>query len=140
MGNPEAIDLIRELRTALGLFDGAMPVAPREAWDEALGVARKLTTGRCWACLGSDGRRIPRPTTAGASTNLPRPEPPDDYGETPPWADGATPDANTYMESELFVAGTLSTMEPFASYNPVWALPFARAALDGLGRWEPTDA
>lgn len=51
MGNPEAIDLIRELRTALGLFDGAMPVAPKDAWDEALGVARKLTTGRCWACL-----------------------------------------------------------------------------------------
>jgi hypothetical protein len=57
----------------------------------------------------------------------------------PTWADGAMPDTNSYVESELFVAGALSTMRPFAGYHPAWALPFARTALAALSDWEPID-
>ena len=59
----------------------------------------------------------------------------DDPGD-PPWADGPCPDVNLYVESECFVAGALSTMEPFASFHPAWCLPFARRALEALGEWE----
>jgi hypothetical protein len=57
----------------------------------------------------------------------------------PPWSNGDAPDPHTYVESELFVAGALSTMEPFSKYHPAWALPFARRALEATGDWEPTD-
>lgn len=57
----------------------------------------------------------------------------------PPWAIGPVPDAHHYAESELFVAGALSTMPPFAAHHPAWALPFARAAIEALGKWEPAD-
>ena len=61
--------------------------------------------------------------------------------QSPPWVDGNTiPDMNAYMESELFVAGAISTLPPFSSYHPAWALPIARQALDALSEWEPTDA
>jgi hypothetical protein len=33
---PEIIDLVRELRETLGLFAGAMPISPKEAWEEAI--------------------------------------------------------------------------------------------------------
>lgn len=49
------------------------------------------------------------------------------------------PDPNLYVESELFVAGALSTMPPFDVHHPAWALPFARQALYALGEWEPND-
>lgn len=63
-----------------------------------------------------------------------------DLTPSPPWAGGdVMPEPRMYVESELFVAGALSTMEPFAKYHPAWALPFARCALDALGAWEPTD-
>ena len=58
----------------------------------------------------------------------------------PPWATGPIPDVNSYLESEAFVAGAISTMEPFCHYHPAWALPIARQALDALGQWEPSDA
>jgi hypothetical protein len=58
----------------------------------------------------------------------------------PPWAEGPIPDLNLYVESELAVAGALSTMKPFAAHHPAWALPFARRALEALGQWEPTDS
>lgn len=57
----------------------------------------------------------------------------------PPWADDDMPNPDRYAESELFVAGALSTMPPFDQYHPSWCLPFARQALDALGEWEPTD-
>lgn len=57
----------------------------------------------------------------------------------PPWATGPEPDLHLYTELELFVAGALSTMEPFSKYHPAWALPFARRALEATGDWEPTD-
>lgn len=57
--------------------------------------------------------------------------------DIPPWADCLTPETSKYVESELFVAGRLATMAPFAAYHPAWALPFARAALEALGDWEP---
>jgi len=57
----------------------------------------------------------------------------------PPWATGHEPDLNLYTELELFVAGALSTMEPFSKFHPAWALPFARRALEATGDWEPTD-
>lgn len=40
--NPEPIDLVRELREALGMFAGAMPITPKEAWEEAMTEVRKL--------------------------------------------------------------------------------------------------
>jgi hypothetical protein len=49
------------------------------------------------------------------------------------------PDPKLYTESELFVAGALSTMPPFDTDHPAYCLPYARCALDALGRWEPTD-
>ena len=39
---PSALDLVRELREALGLFSGAMPVTPKHAWDEALTQVTRL--------------------------------------------------------------------------------------------------
>lgn len=71
------------------------------------------------------------PMVEGSGKNLTPP---------PPWADGPMPEPAVYMESELFVAGALSTMEPFAKHHPAWALPFARRALDALTEWEPSDA
>ncbi len=38
---PEPIDLVRQLREALGLFAGAMPISPKQAWEEALAVVRQ---------------------------------------------------------------------------------------------------
>lgn len=49
------------------------------------------------------------------------------------------PDPSLYTEAERFVAGALSTMEPFSGYHPAYALPFAQRALEALGQWEPTD-
>ena len=60
----------------------------------------------------------------------------------PPWVGDSTapaPDLNAYMESELFVAGAISTLPPFSSYHPAWALPIAREALDALSEWEPSE-
>lgn len=57
----------------------------------------------------------------------------------PPWADGPPPALDAYMESELFVAGAISTLPPFDKFHPAWALPVARQALDALSEWEPTD-
>jgi hypothetical protein len=35
-GRPNHQELVRELREAVGLFAGAMPIAPRAAWEEAV--------------------------------------------------------------------------------------------------------
>lgn len=35
-------ELIRQLRMTLNLFDGAMPVSPKLAWEEALRKAGRL--------------------------------------------------------------------------------------------------
>ena len=51
MSDPTPVDLVHELREALGLFSGAMPITPKAAWEEALDVVRLLRTGRCHACL-----------------------------------------------------------------------------------------
>ena len=74
----------------------------------------------------------------------PDPSPPvsghDAAPRVPPWATDELPDVGMYAESELFVAGALSTMPPFDVWHPAWALPFARRALWALAEWEPTDA
>lgn len=54
MAEPEPIDLVRELRETLGLFAGAMPCSPQEAWNEALDKVRGLMEGRCWVCMEKD--------------------------------------------------------------------------------------
>jgi hypothetical protein len=41
-GRPNHQDLIRELREALGLFAGAMPITPKVAWEEAIAEAKRL--------------------------------------------------------------------------------------------------
>jgi len=43
---PDVHDLIAELRTAVGLFAGAMPISPKQAWDEAVAVARRAVQER----------------------------------------------------------------------------------------------
>jgi hypothetical protein len=35
-GRPDHQELVRELREAVGLFAGAMPVTPKAAWEEAV--------------------------------------------------------------------------------------------------------
>lgn len=49
------------------------------------------------------------------------------------------PEIDGALESEAFVAGSLSTMPPFASHHPAYALPFAKRALEALGEWEPSE-
>lgn len=39
---PDVIDLIRELRREVGLFDGAMPITPKQAWEEAIERVRNM--------------------------------------------------------------------------------------------------
>lgn len=41
-GQPHPQDLIADLREALGLFAGAMPVTPQEAWEEAINEVHRL--------------------------------------------------------------------------------------------------
>ncbi len=52
---PTLIDLVQELRRTVGLFDGAMPVTPKAAWDEAIGevalMRRLAEEGKCWVCV-----------------------------------------------------------------------------------------
>lgn len=53
--------------------------------------------------------------------------------------DRPCPDSSLYTESERFVAGALSTLAPFDTDHPAYALPFARCALEALSEWEPSD-
>lgn len=39
---PTIFDLIAALRREVGLFDGAMPITPQQAWEEALDRVRQL--------------------------------------------------------------------------------------------------
>ena len=39
---PTIFDLIAGLRRTVGLFDGAMPITPQQAWEEALREVRRL--------------------------------------------------------------------------------------------------
>ena len=57
----------------------------------------------------------------------------------PWWAEGGDHNCDHYTEAELFVAGALSTMPPFASAYSPCALPFARRALEAMGEWVPSD-
>ena len=41
-GWPTGHEMIRQFREALGLFAGAMPISPQQAWEEALDEARRL--------------------------------------------------------------------------------------------------
>jgi hypothetical protein len=53
---PTTHDLIVELRETLGLFSGAMPVSPKQAWEEAIDTVAKLTQGRCWVCMTKENK------------------------------------------------------------------------------------
>jgi hypothetical protein len=53
---PTTHDLIVELRDALGLFSGAMPISPKQAWEEAIDTVTELTHGRCWVCMTKEDR------------------------------------------------------------------------------------
>jgi len=57
----------------------------------------------------------------------------------PPWAKGDIPKAEEYLSSECFVAGAISTLEPFRHFHPAWCLPVARQALDALSEWSPDE-
>lgn len=43
---PDPHDLVVELREAVGLFAGALPISPKAAWDEAIAVAKRAVTER----------------------------------------------------------------------------------------------
>ena len=51
---PDLIDLVQELRGAIGLFDGAMSISPKEAWEEAIREVQRVrevaVNGYCWKC------------------------------------------------------------------------------------------
>lgn len=70
MGEPDRLDLIRELRQVLGLFSGAMSISPKQAWEEAIDEVRGLRQGRCASCMENDRGR--RTTTDPTPTDLPR--------------------------------------------------------------------
>ena len=53
--------------------------------------------------------------------------------------EGDPPDPALYLSSEQFVAGALSTMPPFSSHHPAYALPFARRAIEALAEWTPEE-
>lgn len=40
-GWPTSHEMIVQLREALGLFAGAMPISPQQAWEEALAEVRR---------------------------------------------------------------------------------------------------
>lgn len=48
---PDGMEMIRQAREALGMFAGAMPITPQQAWEEALDRMCGLAQGRCWACM-----------------------------------------------------------------------------------------
>lgn len=39
---PDGMELVLQLREAAGLFSGAMPISPKQAWEEALAEVRRL--------------------------------------------------------------------------------------------------
>lgn len=47
-GWPTSHSMIVQLREALGLFAGAMPITPQRAWEDALTEVRRLRTAG-WA-------------------------------------------------------------------------------------------
>lgn len=51
VGWPDGMEMVRQAREAVGLFAGAMPITPQQAWEEALERMRQLATGRCAACM-----------------------------------------------------------------------------------------
>ena len=56
----------------------------------------------------------------------------------PPWSDSVSfPNPADYSDLEQRIAGALSTMAPFSAYHPAWCLPYAQAAVEALGTWEP---
>jgi hypothetical protein len=64
VGWPEPIEFIRQLRRTVGLFDGAMPITPKQAWEEALDRVRVAMEGHPmgehpswwdWRCPSCDG-------------------------------------------------------------------------------------
>lgn len=63
-GRPDHQEMIRRLREALGLFAGAMPITPEEAFEEALAECLRLSgrghvykppLGECSTCGRAPG-------------------------------------------------------------------------------------
>lgn len=48
---PDRMEMVRELRRAVGLFDGALPITPQAAWEEAIERVKRLDQGQCAECL-----------------------------------------------------------------------------------------
>lgn len=65
MPDPHVQDLVRELRRAVGLFDGAMAITPKQAWEEALEVVRNLRRGYCPVCYEKEYGRDWQTTAKG---------------------------------------------------------------------------
>ena len=58
-GEPDPMDLVRELDSTLHDVVVARPCSPRERWTDLLDEVAALRSGRCHACLhrgwGTDG-------------------------------------------------------------------------------------
>jgi hypothetical protein len=43
---PDGMEMIRQLRDAVGLFSGAMPISPKQAWEDAIARVKQLAAAR----------------------------------------------------------------------------------------------
>lgn len=53
--DPDPRDLVRQLRVALGWADVALPISPKQAWEEAIATVRLLAGTREIDQLHIDG-------------------------------------------------------------------------------------
>jgi len=58
------------------------------------------------------------------------------HSDRPPWAHH-DPDLAQYTSIEVAIAGALSTLPPLDHWHPIYALPFARVAIEAAAAWEP---
>jgi hypothetical protein len=57
-GWPDGMEMIRQVREAVGLFAGAMPITPQQAWQEALETLDRLTALAEERLAGLDRLRV----------------------------------------------------------------------------------
>lgn len=96
---PSAHDMTVQLREALGLFAGAMPISPRQAWDEAVAEVR---------ALGSKGFRVGWNARGKLETAKSMAPPP-------------VHDAFVAVGCERFSDGAIQTEESLMAAEDAWA-------------------
>jgi hypothetical protein len=73
-GEPQLIDLVRQLRTALGLPDVALPRSPKAVWEEALDEVRLRPMASGTPARGTRSARVILEVTAGVVPGTAEPE------------------------------------------------------------------